>query len=124
METFSVLLTTPVTPEAVVEFIKASGGHVESDQTADGCIERGTAAVFVSLEDPAYRDTDSLQSIPIALRERIASVILLTVARSRESLPLAFEIADKAAAHWSGVISWDGLDDWEELYKTWCESAK
>lgn len=119
MDTFSVLLNRDITPEAVANFVETNGGTVISERTGYGSIERGERAVFVGLELPEHRDWDSLAKAPKEVVERVRSVVLVTVSRKCGSKYLAFEVATKAVDRWGGVISWDGLEDWETEYSQW-----
>lgn len=124
METFVLAFPKHIAPELLDSFLKARGAYSTSHQGGQYRLSRDAAAVYISVEDEASTDADSLDRLHKKAQWSPRSVILLTVSRREGSLLLAFEVAESLATQWNGFIDWAGLDQWENWFVEWKQANK
>jgi hypothetical protein len=123
MDTIRIACREVVSPASFGALMNGEGAHTSGND--DGySLERGDAIIFLSIEDQADRDVDSLDRIRPILSWAPHTSILVTVGRHEGSLFLAFELASAIAARWNGLIHWGGLDQWEQWFQDWQQSRK
>jgi hypothetical protein len=82
---------------------------------------KGAARIYVYLERPdeiGEEDLSTQSEWPIPL-ERLRTLAVIEVRRNDESSDLAIRVADQLAIKFGGIITWDGIEDWEQLYQAY-----
>jgi hypothetical protein len=81
----------------------------------------GEAYVWIQilkLEDLDPSDFEDEHEWPIA-RDRVGSLLDISVRRNVESENLAVKVADRLVTRFEGAIMWDGMEQWQERYKAY-----
>ena len=84
------------------------------------------AYVWVELLKPEEITPGELEAQdewPIQLAD-VRTMVNITVRRTKESDDIAVTLAYLLATRCGGVISWDGMDYWEQLYRAYGERNK
>jgi hypothetical protein len=113
MDTIVVTVPRAVSAASFRSFVAALGGaSVEGIRSISWTLERGTAAVYMDLEDAPTEGCVPFSAVP-------GTRVLLTVGRAEGSLQLAFELAKRVTDTWGGRVWCSGVPGWQEAYLAW-----
>jgi hypothetical protein len=72
----------------------------------------------LKLQDLDPSDFEDEDEWPLS-RDRIGSLLDISVRRNVESEDFAVKVADRLVTRFAGEIMWDGMDQWEKRYKAY-----
>ena len=118
MDSIVVSVASGISDEGLGAFVQQKGGYASGSGAArDWCVERGEAAVWLSVEP---KTIDQGTWIDRLNQDKIH----LTVRRNEGSLPLAFELATELADQWNGFVWCSGVPGWQEEYSAWLKAHR
>ncbi len=108
MQNVWVLTPEPLPKSTLQELIQSWGGYWDDEPTLDqGVIERGSAALYISLGDritPHYYESEKLEEIRRTMGRNPKNVIDIHIGHGKGSRTLAREFATAAVDRWGGYF--------------------
>jgi hypothetical protein len=120
MDSFRIFFERDISPSEMSQALRSEGFEA-NDKPGEVQVWKGNARVYVYLERPdeiGEEDLSTENEWPIPW-ERLRILVGIEVRRNDESSDLAIRVADQLAIKFGGIITWDGMDDWEQLYKAY-----
>lgn len=125
MDSFTMLFPVAISSHEMRDALRKADfdASVQSTDAIGVCF--GPASVWLDLtssEDlsAAQREDEVQWPIP---RERVALIATVSVRRNVESERLAVKLAHELVSAFGASILWDGMDQWEKLYRMYASPA-
>ena len=119
MDSFTMLFTAALSPYEMRDALRKADFDACVLSTGAVGVCFGPAYVWLDLirsEDLSPADCEDKVQWPIP-HERVALMATVTVRRNVESERLAVKLAHELVGEFEASILWDGMDQWEELYR-------
>lgn len=120
MDSFTVFIRGQHPDDEVRRVLLETGAEVSLLEPGRVFVCQKDAAVWVdsySIAELSPSETRNQQNWPLPNKE-VGSVAKVSVRRNEESESLAINIARQLVTKLGGVIRWDGMEYWRELYET------
>ena len=121
MDAFTVFIANELSIESLVGLAHEAGFNSSVLGEREMSVFHNDAYVWVELLKPSEispAELDRQEEWPISF-EKVRTMVDITVRRTFESEDVAIKLAYLLANKCGGVISWDGMDYWEQLYRTY-----
>ena len=121
MDSFTMLFQTALSVSDIARDLQDAGLDAHGQGLTKMVVSSGEACVWIrilKLEDLDPSDFEDANKWPIN-RDRVGSLLDISVRRNVESEHLAVKIADRFFTKFEGAIMWDGMEQWEKRYKAY-----
>jgi hypothetical protein len=121
MDSFTMLFQAALSVSDMTRDLQDAGFDAHGQGPAEMVVSSGEACVWIRilrLEDLDPSDFEDENEWPIS-RDRVGSLLDISVRRNVESENLAVKVADRLVTRFEGAIMWDGMDQWEKRYKAY-----
>src|SRR5438045_309858 len=124
MDGFTMYFLPELSEVEIGQVLRNAGFDARGQGHGKVSISDGDAHVWIHVSrrhelEPPDIEEDGDWPIP---RDRIGTLASLMVRRNSESVDLAVRVAHELVTKCGGMITWDGMDQWEDRYNAYLEN--
>jgi len=119
MDSFTILFACVLNPMELARVLQEAGFDAQVQSTGAVGVCDGNAHIWLDIteyDELSEADCEGEAQWPVA-RDRIGIMVTVSVRRNFESEDLAVKVADELVTRFAAAIVWDGMHQWEALYK-------